>query len=442
MLSAEDSAASDGMTSKQLLYLESCAPDPHVQGPQYLLTEHILGSIPLWDPKTGGKVRRAREKHVVREVLRNGEVRRMSLVIYASGDLGLPNSVDLEFFRGFERWALEQIKIHSTLDDVVKISGAELLLASGKLSSGVSYEEMDRFFMRMAGTMIAAGRNPTSTASKVKRESKSQKSIVFHIFETVVLPGQVNAIGELADRYEVRLSSWYRRSLLMGNCFVIDLNLFGQLTGSITKVMHALLHHLFYLGKGTASQRYSELTRNWQLTRHSAISLVKQQLDRAHKELGAKDFLRDWEYRPIKTDEGKDYEIVWQAGRLWWETERALEQVKGHYELGDGSAHEQPFEPFLIEDAPVLTLTSEEKDMADKRVLECVLEFTGKRNDEAFVNWWKRAIRTLNHAKIYARIGEVRERLARSERIANPGGYLIRLVKLDAKHQKVDWIGD
>jgi hypothetical protein len=368
----------------------------------------------------------------------------MSLVVYASGDLGLPNSVDLEFFRGFERWALEQIKINGTLDDVVKISGAELLAASGKVSSGVTYGEMDRFFMRMAGTMIAAGRSDTKASAKGKGEGKSQKSIVFHIFETVVLPGQVNDVGRLAERYEVRLAAWYRRSLLLGNCFVIDHGLFGELAGSITKVMHALLHHLFYLGRGMASQRYSELTQNWQLKRHSALSLVKQQLDPAHRELASKDFLQAWEYRPMRTEEGKDYEILWHAGSAWWHSEQKLEEVKEHYAIGagDAEAQEEPFEPFLVEERSSQPISEEEKEIADKRVLESILEFTGKRRDEAYVNWWKRAIRTLSHARIYARIGEVRERLARGERIANTGGYLIRLVKLDAKKQQVSWAGD
>ncbi|MEO8341366.1 MAG: hypothetical protein ABI604_16950, partial [Nitrospirota bacterium] len=59
----------------------------------------------------------------------------------------------------------------------------------------------------------------------------------------------------------------------------------------------------------TKSQ-YSELVRNWQIKRHTALSLVKQQLDDAQKELLKKQFIARWEYVPIRTSEGKDFEII------------------------------------------------------------------------------------------------------------------------------------
>lgn len=73
-----------------------------VTTPDHLLSEHILGSIPLWEAKgrpTGAK-RASYQKQIYRDVWRNGRLCKVSLVVYGSGDLGLPNSIDLEFFRG------------------------------------------------------------------------------------------------------------------------------------------------------------------------------------------------------------------------------------------------------------------------------------------------------------------------------------------------------
>ena len=136
-------------------------------------------------------------------------------MIYASGDLGLPNSVDLELFRGFERWALSQLERKKVLDPIVRISGAEILQAAGKEPSGAAYAEVDRFFLRMAGTMISAGRTKTEVGEGTRgigplnrKRLRSNKGIVFKIFGTVVLPGQPNKKGEMVDKYEVELAPW------------------------------------------------------------------------------------------------------------------------------------------------------------------------------------------------------------------------------------------
>ncbi|MGB5046963.1 MAG: hypothetical protein WBO11_18515, partial [Nitrospira sp.] len=125
-----------------------------VTTPDHLLSEHILGSIPLWEAKgrpTGAK-RASYQKQIYRDVWRNSRLCKVSLVVYGSGDLGLPNSIDLEFFRGFERWTKAAMSRGEPFNQLVKISGRELLEASGKGLGGASYQEMDRFFLRMAET--------------------------------------------------------------------------------------------------------------------------------------------------------------------------------------------------------------------------------------------------------------------------------------------------
>lgn len=70
-------------------------------------------------------------------------------------------------------------------NQLVKISGRELLEASGKGLGGASYQEMDRFFLRMAGTMIGAGRDwrQEGESGGTEKRPRSNKGIVFISFK-------------------------------------------------------------------------------------------------------------------------------------------------------------------------------------------------------------------------------------------------------------------
>jgi len=424
--------------------------DTFFTAPVLLLAEHILGSIPLWEVKSKKSRGSLREKEVVREVYYRGELRKIPLVIYASGELGLPNSVDLELFRGFERCALSILKREHTLPLVVTISGREILHAAGKEPSGAAYGEVDRFFLRMAGTMISAGRTKTvpektsQTPPDARPRLRTKKGIAFKIFGTVVLPGQVNGRGELAEKYEVELAPWYRESLLMGNCFVIDHSLFAHMKGSLSKLLHQLLHNLFYLGKGHAEQRYSDLVRYWQIKKHQAKSKVIEQFAEAHHELSMRGFLQHWQIVPVGQREQKDFVFIWDAGPAWWKTEAQLPQLKAEYGVGD--------EPHFPTD-PVIDpfLTALPEPLEDRsgqagsdptsaaRLFDEIMELSGRRKDPAvWEKWWRRAIGVVPHPRIWLRIGEVKERKARGERI-NMGSYLAKLVKIEAKGLGVAW---
>ena len=434
-------------------------PDPQKKGfllnaPVLLLAEHILGSIPLWEVKSKNRKEGLREKEVVREVYYRGELRKIPLVIYASGDLGLPNSVDLELFRGFERWALSQLERKKVLDPIVRISGAEILQAAGKEPSGAAYAEVDRFFLRMAGTMISAGRTKTEVGEGTRgsgplnrKRLRSNKGIVFKIFGTVVLPGQPNKKGEMVDKYEVELAPWYRDSLLMGNCFVIDHSLFTGMKGSLSKLLHQLLHNLFYLGKGHAEQRYSDLVGYWQIKRYMAKSKVMEQFAEAHRELLKRGFLEHWQIVPVGVREQKDFLFIWDAGSAWWKTEAQLPELQAKYELGethhiDSDPVIDPFLTALPEPSTGVAMASATDTNSAARLLDEIIGLSGRRRDpDVWEKWWKRAIAAVPHPRIWLRIGEVKERKARGERI-NMGSYLAKLIKIEAKSFGVPWAED
>lgn len=395
----------------------------------FLMSEGVMGSLQIWEAKRKHKLGKTilTKKCVTRELRLDGQVSKWSITVYSSHDFGLPSVLDLEFFRGFESISTRQLKNGS--EGIITFTGFELLRVIGKQPSGQVYKEMNRFFRKMVSITFGA-----------TDESKKKGETLFHIFERVYLPGEVGPDGTVTGHYHVALPHWYWRNLTNGHCLVINYPLFQTLSGSISKLMHQLLHHLFHLGKGKARQRYSEVVKNWGLKRHLNISKIRDQLDKSHLELKDKGLLSGWRYIPIRTVSGlREFDIEWEAGEAWYEADRKL--IEYQKEVG-GGRRLSVIDPVLIEGGhrqSELPLTKEEKDVANEGVLEDILETVGKRSDVAFVNWWKRAIREMNHATIYRRLSELRERLAHGEKIRNRGGYLINLVKADACRVGLPW---
>lgn len=394
---------------------------PALNGPSYLLSERILGSIPLWEPiPRKGEKRSVHEKEILREIVYQGDIRKVAVKIYAGGNLGLPNSLDLEFFRAFEQIATDHLNRTGMVANPVRISGHQLLRAAMKAPNGRTQGEVRRFFRKMAGTTIGATRHVSETKTK---------EVLFHIFEMVVQEGDRRPDGSRASVHEITLAPWYHTSLQSGNCWVVDHALFQRLKKTIAKLLHQLLHSLFYLGHGSARQLYSELVRNWQLSRFPALSRIKQQLDPAHQELLRLGFLQQWSYTPVK--DGDDYEIRWEAGGEWWESYKVQRERLG---INDDTLIADPFLP----EHPIRQLTlPENDDQQVEAMVQDILSFLGPR-DRKYEPFWKQAARDIPRAILYRLMGEVREKAAAGA-VKNKGSYLVTLIKIEAAKRSLPW---
>ena len=68
-----------------------------------------------------------------------------------------------------------------------------------------------------------------------------------------------------------------------------------------------------------------------------------------------------------------------------------------------------------------------------------MMELSGRQKDpQVWEKWWKRAIASVPHPCVWRRIGEVRERKARGEKI-NMGSDLSTLVKIDVQKLGAPW---
>lgn len=410
----------------------------------YLLRERILGSMHFWSANTSSRRQKkpVREKEMIRYIWRDGTIRKMTLVAYASGDLGFPTAVDFEMFLGLESLLLDRIKQNHYLDPLIRFQGYEVLQRAGKDRGGREYNELNRCLMRLKGLMIGVGSAKTNASGQV--QTKSRRPTFLNILRNVTLPGSVTKEGVLTDAYEIVLEDWYCESLLAGNCFVVDHKLFHDVRGHISKLLHQLLSHLFYLGSGSAMQSYSELVEGFELARYTAISQIRQQLGPAHDELIAHRFLSSWDLVVVKGSKPRDYMLMWEAGPAWREAEQQLIERRAFYEIGmEGSVQkhqEEVSDPImLIADSHVESRSAEETAASAAKLLQMVLDLSGRRKDpHVWVKIWQRAINTVPHVMIWRRIHEVKERQARGERL-NLGSYLYDLVKRDAVNLKLPW---
>ena len=136
--------------------------------------------------------------------------------------------------------------------------------------------------------------------------------------------------------------------------------------------------------------------------------------------------------------------LMWEAGPAWWEAEKQLLERQAYYEIGDERSSrkvvEDTIDPILlIADSQVDTRSAEETTASAAKLLQLVLDLSGRRKDpHVWVKMWQRAIGSVPHMMIWRRIHEVKERVARGERL-NSGSYLYDLVKRDAANLKLSW---
>lgn len=401
---------------------------------EYLPTEATIASIPIWSlPR--GKHKQASSKTVTREIRLASRLRQtMRLDVHSVGERGLPTTTDLEFFYAVEIWLVQMLRRDGTIPPVVHCTPKTLLRLAGKTGyNNRDYQELWRFCMRMTETTIViATRDIQLDSAKAKRSRK--EIIAFHIFDAVYLPGELTRETEgPIEHIRIRLSDWYRNNLLHERFLVVNHQVFQRLRTPLGKLLFVLLHHLFSLQEGVATQRYSQLVEQWQLAAFTALSRIQQQFAAAHEELLAQNILAKWELRPVPGD----VMFVWEAGPAWWQMRR---DVPGAARLLSSESDD----PILEAVQQTVLEPADQRNAAEpaphaEELWQAVMDISGRRKDpEAWQRWWRRAIADVPPSMLWHRIGEVRE-LQQEGRIRNAGSYLVSLVRADARKCRVSW---
>ena len=140
----------------------------------------------------------------------------------------------------------------------------------------------------------------------------------------------------------------------------------------------------------------------------------------------------------------EEFEIGLGAGPAWWATDKKTREFRE--EMVGASQRELPqlgreLDPFLlIEQSDESSPEKDEEREASKREAgeHRARVVRPTEGPKGVGKWWKRAIASVPHPMIWRRIGEVRERNARGERL-NMGSYLAKLVSIDATRLNLPW---
>lgn len=298
---------------------------------EFIPAEMSLERVAFFTPSSTSSSARLQSKRIDQPDLH--------VLLRAPQDIGLPITIDLDFYRAFQRILKESLDSGRTLREPIAVPTKRLLRYAGKSKGKNQALSVRRWLDRMSGVQLKA----------TYRVGKDKQPLTIRgvVFDTILSPGEELAeTGELAATNYIWLSHWYARSVAAGYIRVVDLDFHNSLRRPIAKSLYPLLQTGWFAARHQEQgydKRYSHLCEAFVLNRFSALSRIKQQLEPAFRELQAAGFLAKWCFRPSKTLAG-DWIISWWPGEKYLEDRRHLSERR---EIAERIRAERPQLPPL-----------------------------------------------------------------------------------------------
>ena len=313
------SAVTNG-TPPQALHETMTAPSSLLPAAltNYIPAEVFLENMGFFTPSSR-KIRGLylKEKKVAEKTDQDGTKRVIKVEISANHRLGLPITSDLDYYRAFLKIFYETIEISERLHLPIATPTLKLLQYAGKSVSKITWRETKDWFERMTGTLIKGAVFRAKTGDY-------EEGFLGTVFSQVVMTGQRLKNDALAETNYVWPAPWFLSNYLRGYTRRIDLDFHKRLRKPIAKALYPLLETGWYASDGKPYKKsYTALCEEFLLTKHRQISLVKQQLDPAHKELKEEGFLGKHEYK--KALDGHDWIIISWPGEKFFQDQEARE---------------------------------------------------------------------------------------------------------------------
>ena len=227
----------------------------------------------------------------------DGTTRLIKTKISANHELGLPITVDFDYYRAFLKILAETLEHEGRLRLPLTIPTKQLLRYTRNAEGIKTRREVRTFLKKMALTGIEGG------VYQAKLHDFTE-GFVTTVFRQVVVRGETLRHGQIADTNYVWPAPWVLANYLRGYVRRVDLEFHNRLRKPIAKALYPLLATGWYAsGAQPYEKRYGALCAEFLLTTHQALSLVKQQFDPAHKELQDQHFLDTWAYRKAADDQ-------------------------------------------------------------------------------------------------------------------------------------------
>jgi len=371
--------------------------------PDYIPVEISLEHIGFFTPSSK-RIKNIFTKRKVLKVITNedGSKRTIEVIISANHELGLPITSDQDYNRAFYKILDEAANKDGQLRLPIAVPTKKLIRYTGKKTTLKTRKEAREWLERMTLTGIKGG-------IYVKKREDYDDAFVGSLFSQVVLRGQKTKAGKDAETNLVWPAPWFLSNYYHRYRRPTDHNLYKRLRKPIAKALIPLLETGWYATEGNSfSKSYNALCREFLLTPHHQLSLIKQQLDPPHEELKREKFLEGWNYHP--TSDRRDWIIAYHAGKKFFEDQKARQPKKAL--------------PHSIEEP----LTFEQ---------EMALQDIKKLTREPDNHYWLEVVKTHSIPLITMAVSETRQADLEHRITKNTGSYFIDILKrLDEARQQ------
>jgi len=266
------------------------------------------------------KEQKKRTKVEYRDIIKRGNEKVEILWrVTSNSEYGYPSLFDREVHKAIEQIITETLRKNGKVENPLYIGSLyNLCKRMGiKKYGGFQYREIKKALERIGATRIK------SEGTFYQKGKKQWISKSFGLYDGIIFKGQEKDTGEIADTNLLYLSDLYLQSLNSFYVKPIDYNYLQSLKSKIASRLYELLGVKFYGLRNKRENficyRYSKLCQLLPITLQGYISLARQQLDPAHKELQETGFLFDCKW---DEDTGKDWLIY------YWPGERAKKEMR------------------------------------------------------------------------------------------------------------------
>lgn len=248
------------------------------------------------------------------EVEKEGKVYEMEWIVMPQQGFGIPGDFERRVQRTVEYIVTTMCK---PIKNPVPIRGFRAFARlMGRAYSGKFVKAVKQALRRMTVTSVI------SKKAFYHKRKKAWMEEVFHLYEKVVFVGEELADGTTAERNYVYLNGLYLDNLNAMYVRPLDFQYLKSLR-PIPSRLYELLGVKFYGHEKYILYRYSTLTQLLPVKRQRYLSLVRQQLDPAHRDLIKTGFLSRYEWLPM-SEEVIDWQIRYRPGPRYFEETNAV----------------------------------------------------------------------------------------------------------------------
>lgn len=263
-------------------------PTPLIGRDEMNLAEFALGLLSDRNPKGLKTIER-----VQFVPQRDGRVLEQRWIVTGSDKYGLPRAGDDDVLLGLLKLASDQ----QFSSQKVYFSRYELISLLNWPMNGSSYERLQEALDRLAGVRIVA--KNSFWDNEQKRYISLNFGIIdeYQLYESRATPRRTEQLA-IPLTY-VRLSDKLFTSIHAKNIKRLDLDFYNALTSSVAKRLYRFLSKRQRMRQVFEIELLSLASVNvgLDLSKRRYVSQIKQNLDKGHRELVERGFLRAWEYR-------------------------------------------------------------------------------------------------------------------------------------------------